>query len=155
MAGVAPSEEGAVDGYVKRGGGCVTCGNGHDAVCDFDRDGCFPVFEFGVSPCPESSLGIDVEAVMGTGGEVMSVFGGGEMMPCAGRPDVGLSHQNDDGDQAGDCKRDGKKPVTHGDAPDLLETCSLKNNLMKDKAFFGFFVCFWERFEYFFTDSKK
>ena len=92
---------------------------------------------------------------MGTGGEVMSVFGGGEMMPCAGRPDVGLSHQNDDGDQAGDCKRDGKKPVTHGDAPDLLETCSLKNNLMKDKAFFGFFVCFWERFEYFFTDSKK
>lgn len=79
---------------------------------------------------------------MGTGGEVMSVFGGGEMMPCAGRPDVGLSHQNDDGDQAGDCKRDGKKPVTHGDAPDLLETCSLKNNLMKDKAFFGFLSVF-------------
>ena len=25
---------------------------------------------------------------------------------------------------------------------------------MKDKAFFGFFVCFWERFEYFFTVSE-
>lgn len=62
--------------------------------------------------------------------------------------------QYDDGDQAGDCKRDGKKPVTHSDAPDLLKTCSLKNDLMKDKAFSGFFVFFWGRFEYFFTVSK-
>lgn len=90
--GVAPAEEGAVDGDVKGGGGCVSCRNGHDAVGDFDGNRCCPVFEFGVSPCPQPPFGIDVEAVMGACGKVMSVFGARVGISCPGWPDVGLPH---------------------------------------------------------------
>ena len=71
-------------------------------VMYLDGDGRFTVMEFGVSPRPETSFGINVQAVMCPGGKVMPVFGGRVVVTGTGYADVGLSDEDDDGNQAGD-----------------------------------------------------